>query len=261
MTFVAQSDIGAIAAHGPWRGLEQIAAIAVKDAERIAGISRGMNPILGGGTRLMLAMKHRISDDVDLFIHDPQWIGYLTPRKNDLLDGMVTSYDEGATSLKLCFKEGEIDFIVRSPLLGLPDEKTSDCHFELEHPAEVLAKKLFHRGWALTPRDLFDWKSLEERYSPEELHTGEIAELLKGRSNEKIDLIENSLKVLKDSPRQENHWENIRTSHLPDYRETVEWALSRLDQFKSLNLERAPVREAPREVLTRTPKRNRGLER
>jgi len=229
MTFVAKADIETFAAHGSWRELERIAALAIEDAEKIAKSVVGMNPVLGGGTRLMLAMKHRISDDIDLFIHDVQWIGYLTPRLNDRLEAMVAGYgyEEGNSFLKLRFKDGQIDFVASTSLLGgLPNEKTPDCRFELEHPAEVLAKKLFHRGWKITPRDLFDWKALEAWYSPEELHVADIAKLLRGGT--KLDLIEASLKAIKDSPKQKSDWEKIRTPSLPNYEETIEWALSRV---------------------------------
>ncbi len=49
----------------------------VEDVSRTAGFA--LHPLLGGGTRLMLSLHHRLSDDIDLFIRDPQWIGYLTP--------------------------------------------------------------------------------------------------------------------------------------------------------------------------------------
>ena len=80
----------------------------------------------------MLGMEHRISDDIDLFIRDPQWIGYLTPRLNDKFEHLINSYDEGATSLKLKFNEGEIDFIVSMSLLGLENKVSSESLFPLE---------------------------------------------------------------------------------------------------------------------------------
>ena len=244
MTFVAQAEIDAFIAHGPWRELERIAALAVEDAEKTAKSVMGMNPVLGGGTRLMLAMKHRISDDIDLFIHDAQWIGYLTPRLNDLLEDRIISYTDRGDSLRLAFKEGEIDFIVRGPLLGLPSEKTPDCRFELEHPAEILAKKLFHRGWAITPRDLFDWKALEDWYSPEELHVGEIAKLLK--SEAKMDQLEASLKAIKDASKPKKDWEKIRTPSLPNYEETIDWALARVADWRRMaNLGQSKIFLAP----------------
>ncbi len=53
---------------GPWIQLESRAQLLVEDARRHGGDS--FQPVLGGGTRLMLALNHRISDDVDLFRAD-----------------------------------------------------------------------------------------------------------------------------------------------------------------------------------------------
>ena len=92
---------------GPWRALARVAADMVADAEQRAGAE--MHPKLGGGTRLMLAFEHRISDDIDLFIRDPQWIGYLTPRLNDRFESVITGYEESATALKFRLPTGEID--------------------------------------------------------------------------------------------------------------------------------------------------------
>ncbi|CQR26456.1 hypothetical protein THICB1_10199 [Thiomonas arsenitoxydans] len=155
-----RDDVSQFKASGPWRELARAAAEMVADAEQRAGSK--MDPKLGGGTRLMLAFEHRISDDIDLFIRDPQWIGYLTPRLNDRFESVMTGYEESATALKLRLPAGEIDFIVSMSLLGLPDEHASDVEvpFALEPVDEVLAKKLFYRGWALTPRDLFDWRAV-----------------------------------------------------------------------------------------------------
>lgn len=119
-----------------------------------------MRPVLGGGTRLMLALEHRMSDDIDLFIDSPQWLGYLTPRLTDVMPAQCEEYTEGAAFLKFRFPHGEIDFIVGLPLLGLPPESDPRCALPLEPAEEVLAKKLFYRGWALTPRDLLDWHAV-----------------------------------------------------------------------------------------------------
>ena len=61
----------------------------VADAERRAA-GASMNPLMGGGTRLMLALDHRISDAVELFIHDAQWIGFLTPRLNEAFEDRLS---------------------------------------------------------------------------------------------------------------------------------------------------------------------------
>lgn len=76
MTPTTRADVTAFRRGGSWRRLEAIAQAVVADANKTAGMT--LQPLLGGGTRLMLALEHRISGDIDLFIRDPQWIGYLS---------------------------------------------------------------------------------------------------------------------------------------------------------------------------------------
>lgn len=220
------ADIQAHKLNGPWRNLERIAAQMVNDAAARAGSD--FTPVLGGGTRLMLAMEHRISDDIDLFIRDPQWIGFLSPRLSDTFEDLISGYDEGATSLKLRFKEGEVDFIVSMSLLGLPNQVSDDCVFQLEPVSEVLAKKLFYRGWALTPRDLFDWWSIEKMMPQELQHMPLIASLVSGR----IGGIQAALAAMRGSAKAQLVWDAIRAPSLPNLREAIDWASGRLQDFQ-----------------------------
>lgn len=222
------ADIQAHKSNGSWRQLERIAVEIVRDASQVAGVE--LKPVLGGGTRLMLTMEHRTSDDIDLFIRDPQWIGYLTPRLNDRFEDVISGYDEGATSLKLRFANGEIDFIVGMSLLGLPNDSSTDCAFELEPVAEVLAKKLFYRGWALTPRDLFDWRLIETLLPPVDVHEQKIADLVSGRFDE----IRAALVAMGKSSKARLVWEEIRSPYVPEILDSIEWAHQRLVDFCSI---------------------------
>jgi len=65
----------------------------------------------GGGTVLMRRFRHRVSKDVDIFVPDPQYLGYVSPRLNDKADELTQKYLETEMSVKLYFPEGEIDFI------------------------------------------------------------------------------------------------------------------------------------------------------
>jgi hypothetical protein len=220
-----EQDIQAHQSHGSWRTLERFAMQLVMDAASLA--KSDFKPVLGGGTRLMLAMHHRVSDDIDLFIRDPQWIGYLTPRLNDRFEHLIDAYDEGPTSLKIKLPEGEIDFIVSMSLLGLPQEKSADCLFDLEPVAEVLAKKLFYRGWALTPRDLFDWWCIENRCPAAMTHLPKIAQLIAGR----IGHIDMALDNLRVSSGAALTWNSIRAPELPNLQHTLDWAKDRLSDY------------------------------
>jgi hypothetical protein len=215
-------------ANGSWRKLEKLAYEMVVDA-RIHAKSV-FEPKLGGGTRLMLALEHRISDDIDLFIRDPQWIGYLSPRLNDRFEVGMKGYDENAVSLKLRYAEGEIDFIVGMSLLDLPDERSFACpSFPLEPVAEVLAKKLFYRGWSLTPRDLFDWWSITQKI-PESIPVDKLAILLL----KKYDGIQLALEGIAASPAARASWDAIKTPNIPDIQLIADWGQRELVRYQQL---------------------------
>lgn len=219
-----QLDVDTHLRSGSWRELEQAALKMVASAEAVSGSV--MAPKLGGGTRIMLALHHRISDDIDLFIRDPQWIGYLTPRLNDSVEALVTGYDESSSALKLAMPQGEIDFIVGLSLLGLPDEKSPLSAFALEPIQEVMAKKLFYRGWALTPRDLFDWHAVETQL-PGLLQPQEFGPLLKGR----IDGLMSALALMANSSNARSVWEKIRAPDKPALLSTIDWATKKARAF------------------------------
>lgn len=54
-------------------------ALAILDESAAAGAPE-TGWTFGGGTVLMRRYRHRVSRDVDIFVPDPQWLGYLTPR-------------------------------------------------------------------------------------------------------------------------------------------------------------------------------------
>jgi hypothetical protein len=220
----------AIVAHqknGSWRQLEHLALRMVADVQVHA--KAVFEPKLGGGTRLMLALNHRISHDIDLFIRDPQWIGYLTPRLNDRFESGLKDYDENAVSLKLKYAAGEIDFIVGMSLLGLPDEVSEHTAFILEPVAEVLAKILFYRGWALTPRDLFDWWAIETQL-PEAVPTDKLAQLLKAKFSE----IRRSLDAIPQSQAANAAWSAIQAPDKPALASIATWGKLALERYAAI---------------------------
>lgn len=104
-----REDILLHRASGPWRRLESRAQALVEDARRHGGDS--FQPVLGGGTRLMLALNHRISDDVDLFVDSPGWLPYVSPRLNDIFEDELLGYNEDNAHVKLRFAEGELPWL------------------------------------------------------------------------------------------------------------------------------------------------------
>lgn len=119
----------------------------------------------GGGTVLMRKYRHRLSKDIDIFVPDPQYLGYVSPRLNDAAEAMTGDYVEENNSLKLIFPEGEIDFIASAPLTSHPTiaERLFGREIRVETSTEIIAKKLWHRGKAFKARDMFDLALVAEK--------------------------------------------------------------------------------------------------
>jgi predicted nucleotidyltransferase component of viral defense system len=119
----------------------------------------------GGGTVLMLRHQHRLSKDIDIFVPDPQYLGFVTPRLNDAAESVSQDYVEGAGYLKLLRPEGEIDFVASPNLTAQAFEEWTllGRKVKVETSAEIVAKKLWHRGDRATARDLFDLALVIER--------------------------------------------------------------------------------------------------
>ena len=120
----------------------------------------GTNPFwtFGGGTVLMLRYRHRMSRDVDIFVPDPQYLGYVTPRLSDVAEGITQDYVEAAGYVKLILPTGEVDFVASPNLTENPFEemKLLGRNVRIETAAEIIAKKMWHRGDQVAARDLFD---------------------------------------------------------------------------------------------------------
>jgi predicted nucleotidyltransferase component of viral defense system len=119
----------------------------------------------GGGTVLMLRYRHRMSKDIDIFVPDPQYLGFVSPRLSDVAEAVSDKYVEGPGFVKLLRPEGEIDFVASPNLTSDPFEvwELLGRQIKVETSAEIVAKKLWHRGDRATARDLFDLALVIER--------------------------------------------------------------------------------------------------
>ena len=146
-----------------WEALFRKALRAIDSAD--PGVFRPENWSFGGGTVLMRRYHHRLSKDIDIFVPDPQYLGYLSPRLNDTVSELTSNYNEQTTFLKLYFDEGEIDFIVSRPLTTRPTlvETIFDRPIRVDTSAEILAKKLNYRGSEFAARDIFDFSLIAEK--------------------------------------------------------------------------------------------------
>ncbi|TMG81556.1 MAG: nucleotidyl transferase AbiEii/AbiGii toxin family protein, partial [Betaproteobacteria bacterium] len=64
-----------------WEILFQRALVLIDSAQDLGPALTTWS--FGGGTVLMRRHGHRFSKDIDIFVPDPQWLGYLNPRLNE----------------------------------------------------------------------------------------------------------------------------------------------------------------------------------
>jgi len=113
------------------------------------------------GTAMMLQVGHRESHDVDIFLHDAQFLPFLDPKLHDFeFEIRPSDYGgDGTGFLKLSFEGlGEIDFIVAHAVTDIPTTRQTieGEEVDLETVAEIIAKKIHYRGATIKPRDIFD---------------------------------------------------------------------------------------------------------
>lgn len=113
----------------------------------------------------MLRYQHRMSKDIDVFVPDPQYLGFVSPRLSDIAEEISTDYVEGNGFVKLIRPEGEIDFVASPNLTLAPFDiwQLLGKRVRVETAAEIVAKKLWHRGDRVSARDLFDLSLVIER--------------------------------------------------------------------------------------------------
>ena len=124
--------------------------------------------------------NHRYSKDIDIFIGDAQYLGYLTPRLNETAESLTNNYIEQSGFLKLSFSEGEIDFVVSGSRTHsvFRYRKLFGRDVKVETSTGNYCEKVWHRGAEFTARDLFDLAMVTEN-EPEALW--EIKPILAGR--------------------------------------------------------------------------------
>lgn len=146
---------------GPWQGL---LASALTLTDHLATVIEHPFWTFGGGTVLMLRLHHRQSKDIDLFVPDPQYLGHITPRLSEAAENLTQDYAETAEAVKLYLADGEIDFVVGTPLTSEPFEIVQYLNrdIRIETCAEIVAKKMHFRGPHAKARDLFDLCTVAE---------------------------------------------------------------------------------------------------
>lgn len=166
-----QSSLVKVGAPGIPRTWETLFAQALTLIDEIEKYGRS-DPFwtFGGGTVLMLRYGHRYSKDVDIFVPDPQSLGFVNPRLSDVAETLTTDYQEASGYVKLFLPEGEIDFVA-APNLTSPGfilETIQGRAVRVETSVEIIAKKMWHRSDRITGRDIFDFALIAE-HEPEQL--------------------------------------------------------------------------------------------
>lgn len=157
---------------GAWQTLFPRALTLLDEVRTHGGIAEPFWT-LGGGTVLMFRYRHRLSKDIDIFVPDPQYLGYVSPRLSDVAADLTSDYvEQPGAFIKLQFEEGEVDFVASRNLLDATSAwETWDIlghAVKVETAAEIIAKKMHYRGDRATARDLFDLALVIER-EPEAL--------------------------------------------------------------------------------------------
>jgi predicted nucleotidyltransferase component of viral defense system len=146
-----------------WERLFAKALLAIGEIERHGRADPFWT--FGGGTVLMLRYGHRFSKDIDIFVPDPQSLGFVTPRLSDVAESITNDYVESGMYVKLFLEEGEIDFVA-APNLTTPAFERWTIQgrtVRVETAGEIIAKKMWHRGDRITGRDIFDVALIAER--------------------------------------------------------------------------------------------------
>lgn len=89
--------------------------------------------------------------------HQPA-LGYVNPRLSDEAEQVSSDYEENAEFIKFFLPAGEIDIVVGTALTERPFEVIpyAGRDIKCETCAEIIAKKMWHRGNQAMARDLFD---------------------------------------------------------------------------------------------------------
>ena len=115
----------------------------------------------GCGTAMMLQINHRLSYDVDFFSENPQHLNYIQAFVMDqYVNTELAGYrGDGSSFVKLTFTDaGEIDFVIANHFLADHSRPAIVRGREvlMETIPEIIAKKVFHRGHNIVPRDIYD---------------------------------------------------------------------------------------------------------
>lgn len=75
---------------------------------------------LRGGTVLMFHFAHRRSKDIDIFVPDSHFLGYINPRTGGRGGDITSDYKDSAEYVKLFCPKGKLTLLLHPPRLKIP---------------------------------------------------------------------------------------------------------------------------------------------
>ena len=155
---------------------------------------------IGGSSAIYLKFSHRKSKDLDIFIYDPQFLNYISPRLNDLKSiEKLLDYEETEKSIKIRYNEGKIDYVINTQISNFSPiiHDFENWPLQVEHPIEVITKKIYYRSHYSPPRDIFDIAFIFSKYEEELLK-------IHPQIFKKINAFENQINITEKSKTYDN---------------------------------------------------------
>ena len=208
-------DIQRTCEMGSWRHLANAAKLVIE----ANGADGAGAPLLGGGTRLMLALNHRISRDVDLVFEGADPLDLLSPRNNTQAAHIAQAFAEDIGAVVLKTAGGAITFHAPDRGVRVLDDPEPSLPFALQPVGAVLARLLVQNGPLLSAEDLFDWWSVQQKM-PEAIGPALLGELLTPIQDD----LERALDRLEAAPKSQAKWDAIEAPDKPDFSKTLAWA-------------------------------------
>ncbi len=123
---------------------------------------------IGGGTMLALVyFQHRMSYDVDIFVQDPQYFSYLSPKWFiDNQADFAPEYLDQANHIQLTTSGVKVDILLAPNRTGDKPviQNVAGVSARVDSIGEITAKKIHYRGVHCRGRDIFDIAVSVSRY-------------------------------------------------------------------------------------------------
>ena len=140
-----------------WRDLLALALPALEYVFGSKGSTEDPDWTLGGGTAIAIALDHRVSFDIDIFLQRGRLKAFI-PAENPASRLISDRFQWPGHYLKFERPEGEVDFLsaVLQTDPGFRVQEIDGHQVAVELPEEVIVKKIRFRSERFTARDAFD---------------------------------------------------------------------------------------------------------